>query len=232
MEAQFLLCPHNNAGSIKERRALTRKCEANDEPKALNSPIIQSSRSFCPVSNLQITIMGGTTLATVIESCTQQTPDTLRMQPAGVPWHTTNAADDSMCLHTRLAKTLRKVEWCLDARVLGSLPLHALGLWVPSFLCTAHAGSRVPLGHEWQSGRSLFEVPARGPSRLLHHKAGSRVAALLHCPPLSGGRRPLTQSPRREAVSGPATQRVPTPRLLGVSEEWRCFSSRPCCIGS
>ena len=41
--------------------------------------------------------------------------------------------------------------------------------------------------------------------------------------PLSGGRRPLTHSPRRKVVSGPATPRVPTPRLLGVAERLCCF---------
>ena len=63
-------------------------------------------------------------------------------------------------------------------------------------------------------------MPAWGPSRPLRQMAGSRVAALWYDPPWSGGRRPLTHSPRREVVSGPATPRVPTPRLLGVSKEW------------
>ena len=35
-------------------------------------------------------------------------------------------------------------------------------------------------------------------------------------PPLPGDGLPLTHSPRREAVSGSVTRRVPTPRLLGV----------------
>ena len=61
-------------------------------------------------------------------------------------------------------------------------------------------------GHEWQSGRSLFGMPARGPSRPLHRLVGT--PALCYGPPLSGGRRPLTHSPRREVASGPATQRV------------------------
>ena len=67
-----------------------------------------------------------------------------------------------------------------------------------------------------------------GPSCPLRRMAGSRVAVHWYGPPLSGGRRPLTHSPRREVVSGPATPRVPTPRLLGDSLEWRCLSSRPC----
>ena len=33
----------------------------------------------------------------------------------------------------------------------------------------------------------------------------------------------MTHSPRREVVSGPATQRVPTPRLLGDAKRWCCF---------
>ena len=57
-------------------------------------------------------------------------------------------------------------------------------------------------------------MPARGPSRPLRRMAGSRVTALYYGPPLSGGRRPLTHSRRREVVSGPATPRVPTPRLV------------------
>ena len=40
-------------------------------------------------------------------------------------------------------------------------------------------------------------------------------------PPLHGGRRPLTHSPWREVVSGPATLGVPTPRLLGSTLEWQ-----------
>ena len=39
--------------------------------------------------------------------------------------------DDSTCLHTPMAKTLRKVEWRSDARVLGSFPFTHWGLWVP-----------------------------------------------------------------------------------------------------
>ena len=46
---------------------------------------------------------------------------------------------------------------------------------------------------------------------------GFGVAALWYGPPLHGGKRPLTHSPRREVVSGPATLRVPTPRFLGSS---------------
>ena len=44
------------------------------------------------------------------------------------------------------------------------------------------------------------------------------------CPPLPGDRRALTHSPRREVASGPFTRGVPTPRLLGVSQRWRCSS--------
>ena len=64
----------------------------------------------------------------------------------------------------------------------------------------------------WQLGLIFFGMPARGPSRHFRQMAGSRVAALWYDPPLSGGRRPLTHSP---------TPRVPTPRLLGVTKEWR-----------
>ena len=105
---------------------------------------------------------------------------------------------------------------------LGPFPFTHWGLWVPSLLCTTHTDLKVPLfGDEWQSGSCLFGIPARGPSRPLRRMAGSRVAAHWYGPPLSGGRRPPTHSPRREVVSAP--------RLLGVSQEWRCLSRRPCC---
>ena len=60
------------------------------------------------------------------------------------------------------------VEWRRDARVLRSLPLHAPGVFgSPPLGAITHAGSRVPLGQDWQLGRSLFGMPARGPSRPL-----------------------------------------------------------------
>ena len=52
-------------------------------------------------------------------------------------------------------------------------------------------------------------MPARGPSRPL--LVGYRVAALALGPPLHGA----------EVVSGPAQLGVPTPRHLGVLEQWR-----------
>ena len=129
----------------------------------------------------------------------------------------TRNAEDLACIPA-VAATTCSGQWRLDTRVLASPPL----------VCNAHAGLRVPLGQDWQLGGSLFGMPARGPSRPLRRTARSRVAALWYGPPLPGGRRPLTHSPRREVVSGPATPRVPTPRLLGVSQEWRCLSTRPC----
>ena len=89
------------------------------------------------------------------------------------------------------------------------------GPWVPSPWCNTHAGSRVPLGHEWQLGRSLFGMPARGPSRHLNRMVGSRFAAFLYGPPLPGGRRQLTHSPRREVVSGPAVTEGAHPTASG-----------------
>ena len=58
-------------------------------------------------------------------------------------------------------------------------------------------------------------MPARGPSRPLSRMVGSRVAALLYGPPLPSGRRPLTQSPRREVVSGPAITEGAHPTASG-----------------
>ena len=115
-----------------------------------------------------------------------------------------------------------------DARVLGPLPHRHWGLWASSPLCAqaTHADLRAPLsGDEWQLGSCLFRMPARGPSRPLRHLVGFRVAALQHVPPLSGGRRPLTHSPRREVVSGPANTEGAHPtasgRLAGVALFWQ-----------
>ena len=90
------------------------------------------------------------------------------------------------------------------------------GPWVPSLSRNGVFGAP-PLGviptlvreyfFLWQLGLILFGMQARGPSRLLLRLDGSRVAAFC--------------SVRREVVSGPAAQRVPTPRHLGVSQEWR-----------
>ena len=44
-------------------------------------------------------------------------------------------------------------------------PSRHWGLWGPFPWCNTHAGKRAPFGHEWQLGRSLFGMPARGPSR-------------------------------------------------------------------
>ena len=105
---------------------------------------------------------------------------------------------------------------------LGPLPFTHWGLWAPSLVCNAHAGLRVPLGQDWQLGRSLFGMPARGPSRPLESLGRFQ------------GRRPFVRStiarrqeatdPQWEVVSGPATPRVPTPRFLGVTKEWRWSS--------
>ena len=58
-------------------------------------------------------------------------------------------------------------------------------------------------------------MPAWGPSRPLCQLAGSRVVALWYDPPLSGGRRPLTHSPRRVVVSGPANTEGAHPTASG-----------------
>ena len=85
-----------------------------------------------------------------------------------------------------VAATTCSSQCCHDARV---LPFHALGSSGLLSFVQYHAGSRVPLGHEWQLGRSLFGMPARGPSRPLLHLGGPRVAALLFGPPckVAGG---------------------------------------------
>ena len=75
----------------------------------------------------------------------------------------------------------------------------------------AHAGSRATRLVAVRP-RSLRDASPGSESSPPGRLSGRRPFLV---PPLSGGRRPLTHSPRREVVSGPATQRVPTPRLLG-----------------
>ena len=101
------------------------------------------------------------------------------------------------------------------------------GLWGPFPWCNTHAGKRVPFGHEWQLGRSLFGMPARVPVVPI-------VAwSVLGSPPFSTFHHCTEQVATDPQSPKGGSQRacplgVPTPRLLGVSQEWRCFSSRPC----
>ena len=70
-------------------------------------------------------------------------------------------ADDSTCLHTSMAKTLRKVEWCLDARVLGYLPPARTGVFGARPLGAMPTMVREYLfGDEWHLGLFLFGMPA------------------------------------------------------------------------
>ena len=41
-------------------------------------------------------------------------------------------------------RTTCSSKWRRDARVLGSLPYHAMGFWCPSPWCNTHAGKIVP----------------------------------------------------------------------------------------
>ena len=128
-----------------------------------------------------------------------------------------------------VAATTCSSQWRRNARVLGSLPFHALGSLGPLPLVQDprwFESTYFDTSGSWASFSSGCQ--SGGPSRPLRRMAGSRVAALWYGPPLSDGRRPLTHGPRREVASGPATPRVPTPRLVGDSWEWRCSSSRPC----
>ena len=65
----------------------------------------------------------------------------------------------------------------------------------------------------WQLRPQSLRDASPGPSRPL--LVGYRVAALALGPPLPGGRRPLTHSPRREVVSGPAITEGAHPTASG-----------------
>ena len=99
-------------------------------------------------------------------------------------------------------------QWRRDARVLGSLPFEHQGSWAPSLSCTdaTHAVSGVPLSVAavmWQLGRFLFGSARSSESAPCVTWSVLGSPTLQHCPPLPGGRRPLTHSPQREVVSGP-----------------------------
>ena len=113
-----------------------------------------------------------------------------------------------------VATTTCSSQWRRDARVLGSLLLQALGSLGPlSFV-------QYP---RWFESTSWSRV-AVGPLSLLDACPGSESS------PLSLGRfwgpRPLVPSTIARVQEATDPQ---TPRLLGVSKQWRCFSSRPCC---
>ena len=101
----------------------------------------------------------------------------------------------------------------------------ALILWQAT-----HADLRAPLVSlvPWGSDKEAVSsgMPARGLESSPSSPVGSWVAALLSCSKLSEDGLPLTHSPRREVASGSVARGVPTPRLLGVSKQWRCFRSR------
>ena len=94
--------------------------------------------------------------------------------------------------HQKLPRQLAESQWRHDARVLGS-PLLAPKL-LREFLL------------------SLVGFLGRRP---LCCSVGFWVAAPSFVPPLPGGRRPLTHSPRREVVSGPAHTRGAHPAASG-----------------
>ena len=107
------------------------------------------------------------------------------------------------------------------------VPFAHWGLWAPSLLCATHAVSRVLLLLAvgslslWDASQGVLSqhplTPGRfwgrRPSCTFHHCTG-QVATDPQSP--KGGS-------QRACPPG-----VPTPRLLGKSKEWRCFSSRPC----
>ena len=107
-------------------------------------------------------------------------------------------------------------------------PLHALGVFGhPSLVCNTHVVLRVPLGHEWQLGRSLFGLPARVrvvPFVTRSVLGSTPLSTFHHC---TGQVATDPQSPKGGSQRA-CPQGVPTPRLLGVTQEWRCFSSRLC----
>ena len=195
-----------DASNARKRKHQARS--ASPKLRSSTDAVMYSSpTSFCSVS-IADHDYGGTTLATIIPGCTQQTPHTLRMQPVGVPWHTARRLHVPSHAHGRDSAQggvvpRRQGPWVPSLSRTG-------GLWGPSPWCNTHAGKRVPFGHDWQLGLFLFGMPARGPSRPLRRMAGSRVAA-----PFVRDRRPLTHSPRREAVSGPAHTQGAHPAASG-----------------
>ena len=102
---------------------------------------------------------------------------------------------------------------CRDAKVFGSPPLRTMGSLGPSLVCNTLAGSRVPLFVAVRS-LSLWDATPGSESSpsSLGRFLGRRPSAR---PPLPGDRRPLTHSPRREVVSGPAHTRGAHPTASG-----------------
>ena len=125
---------------------------------------------------------------------------------------------------TSSCRDIRSGQRRLDARVLGSLPLHALGSLGPLPLLQyprwfeSTFWTRVAVGDAVSSGCqpgvrvvpswSVFGSP---PLRTVRHCTG-QVATDPQSP--KGGS-------QRACPLG-----VPTPRLLGVAQRWRCLSSR------
>ena len=101
------------------------------------------------------------------------------------------------------------------------------GSWAPSLLCTVatHAVFRVPLSVAvgklslWVASPGVLSQPPASLGRFLGRRP---FLAFHHC---LAGRRPLTHSPRREVVSGPAHTRGAHPTASGrhamsVSAAW------------
>ena len=106
--------------------------------------------------------------------------------------------DEDPARRPAVAATICSSQRRRDASVLRSLPFNALGLWVPSLVYNAHDGLRVPLGQDWQLGRSLLGCqPGSYESAPLDAWSVLGSPPLQQDPPLPGGRRPLTQCPRR-----------------------------------
>ena len=123
--------------------------------------------------------------------------------------------------HQQLPRQPAEASGAATPGFLGALPFVRRVFGADSFLLhRCHPHCFESSSFLWQLGRFLFGLPAR-----LRHLVGFWVAALQLVPPLPGDRMPLTHSPRREVVSGPATRGVPTRRLLGVAKRWCCFGS-------
>ena len=121
------------------------------------------------------------------------------------------------------AATTCSGQWRRDARVLGSLPFAHQGRWAPSPLCTdaTHAvcGSTSFCGSCLVAVRSL-SLWVASPGVLSQPPCVTWLVSvsppLQRCPPLPGGRRPLTHSPRRGGSQRACQHGVcPPPRLLG-----------------
>ena len=127
-------------------------------------------------------------------------------RPSAIANKTLKMFKSSPSIPPAVAATTCSIQWRRDARVLGALPLRARGSLGPLplvqyprwFESTSWTRVAVRTQSLWVASPGSYESAPCDTWSVLG------VAALTHGPPLPGGRRPLTHSPQREVVSGPA----------------------------